>query len=148
MMTPAIPAQTFDAPLALVQHAAQDAHDAGPSTACHRPWGYYETLALGPRFQVKRIVVKPGAQLSLQSHHHRSEHWTVVEGSAIVHVDGTDMLKTENESTHIPLGAVHRLSNPGKLPLTLIEVQSGCYLGEDDIVRYDDIYGRTEAAAQ
>ncbi|WP_147113995.1 mannose-1-phosphate guanylyltransferase/mannose-6-phosphate isomerase [Tateyamaria sp. syn59] len=126
---------------------AQDAKQATEFSRCHRPWGHYETLALGPRFQVKRIVVKPGAQLSLQSHHHRSEHWTVVEGSAIVHVDGEDMLKTENESTYIPLGAVHRLSNPGKLSLTLIEVQSGCYLGEDDIVRYEDIYARAEASA-
>ncbi|KNG93084.1 mannose-1-phosphate guanylyltransferase/mannose-6-phosphate isomerase [Pseudaestuariivita atlantica] len=126
---------------------AKEAKQATEFSKCHRPWGHYETLALGPRFQVKRIVVKPGAQLSLQSHHHRSEHWTVVEGSAIVHVDGEDMLKTENESTYIPLGAVHRLSNPGKLPLTLIEVQSGCYLGEDDIVRYEDIYARAEAKA-
>ena len=114
---------------------------------CHRPWGYYETLSLGQRFQVKRIVVKPGGRLSLQSHMHRSEHWVVVEGSARVTVDETVKLMTENESVYIPLGAVHRLENPGKLPLHLIEVQSGAYLGEDDIIRCEDIYARTEPNA-
>lgn len=113
---------------------------------CHRPWGYYETLSLGGRFQVKRIVVKPGAQLSLQSHVHRAEHWVVVEGSARVTVGNEIHLLAENESTYIPLGEVHRLENPGKLPLHLIEVQSGAYLGEDDITRYEDIYNRTEVA--
>lgn len=109
----------------------------------HRPWGWYETLVLGQRFQVKRIVVKPGAALSLQSHHHRSEHWTVVEGTANVTINDEVKMLGENMSVYIPLGAVHRLENPGKIPLTLIEVQSGPYLGEDDIVRYEDQFGRT-----
>jgi mannose-1-phosphate guanylyltransferase/mannose-1-phosphate guanylyltransferase/mannose-6-phosphate isomerase len=113
---------------------------------CHRPWGYYETLSLGSRFQVKRIMVKPGAQLSLQSHVHRAEHWVVVEGSAMVTVGDSVSLLGENQSTYIPLGAVHRLENPGKLPLHLIEVQSGAYLGEDDIERYEDIYDRAGVA--
>lgn len=108
-----------------------------------RPWGWYESLALGPRFQVKRIVVHPGAALSLQSHHHRSEHWIVVEGTARVTVDSEVRLVTENQSIYIPLGAVHRMENPGKLPMVLIEVQTGSYLGEDDIIRYEDIYART-----
>lgn len=108
----------------------------------HRPWGWYETLALGDRFQVKRIVVKPGASLSLQSHVHRSEHWTVVEGSAKITIDGRVELLGENQSIYVPLGAVHRMENPGKIPLTLIEVQSGPYLGEDDIIRYEDSFGR------
>lgn len=107
-----------------------------------RPWGHYETLSLAPRFQVKSIVVKPGGRLSLQSHFHRSEHWVVVEGSASVTVGSTVKLLSENESVYIPLGEIHRLENPGKLPLRLIEVQTGCYLGEDDIVRYEDIYAR------
>ena len=111
-----------------------------------RPWGYYETLTLGERFQGKRIVVEPGAKLSLQSHMHRSEHWVVVQGAALVTVDAEHKLLGENETTYIPLGAIHRLENPGKLPLHLIEVQSGCYLGEDDIVRYEDIYDRVAAA--
>ncbi len=109
----------------------------------YRPWGYYETLALAPRFQVKRIVVKPGASLSLQSHHHRSEHWIVVSGTARVTVDEEVKLLTENQSVYIPLGAVHRMENPGKVPLVLIEVQTGTYLEEDDIVRYEDVYART-----
>ncbi|WP_439562753.1 mannose-1-phosphate guanylyltransferase/mannose-6-phosphate isomerase [Roseinatronobacter sp.] len=108
----------------------------------YRPWGWYESLVLGTRFQVKRIVVHPGAALSLQSHHHRAEHWIVVEGTAKVTVDDTVSLVTENQSVYIPLGAMHRLENPGKLPLTLIEVQTGAYLGEDDIIRYDDVYAR------
>jgi mannose-1-phosphate guanylyltransferase / mannose-6-phosphate isomerase len=107
-----------------------------------RPWGHYETLALGPRYQVKSIVVKPGGQLSLQSHVHRSEHWVVVEGSATVTIGTTERLIGENQSVYIPLGEVHRLANPGKLPLRLIEVQTGSYLGEDDIIRYEDIYER------
>ncbi|MEO1493732.1 MAG: mannose-1-phosphate guanylyltransferase/mannose-6-phosphate isomerase [Pseudomonadota bacterium] len=109
----------------------------------HRPWGWYETVALGERFQVKQIMVLPGGQLSLQSHVHRSEHWVVVAGSARVTVDEDVRLLTENESIYIPLGAVHRLENPGKLELHLIEVQSGAYLGEDDIIRYEDVYART-----
>ncbi|WP_397543341.1 mannose-1-phosphate guanylyltransferase/mannose-6-phosphate isomerase [Roseovarius salis] len=111
-----------------------------------RPWGWYESLVSGPRFQVKRIVVHPGAALSLQSHHHRAEHWVVVEGTAKVTVDADVRLVSENESVFIPLGATHRLENPGKLPLTLIEVQTGAYLGEDDIVRYEDVYARGEGA--
>ena len=110
----------------------------------HRPWGWYETLALGGRFQVKRIVVKPGGVLSLQSHHHRSEHWIVVEGTARVTVNEDVRLMTENQSIYIPLGAVHRMENPGKLPMALIEVQTGAYLGEDDIIRYEDLYNRPE----
>ena len=108
----------------------------------HRPWGYYETLALADRFQVKRIVVNPGAALSLQSHFHRSEHWIVVSGTARVTVDDTVTLVTENQSIYVPLGAVHRMENPGKVPMVLIEVQTGSYLGEDDIVRYEDVYSR------
>lgn len=109
----------------------------------HRPWGWFETLAIRGRFQVKRIMVKPGAALSLQSHHHRSEHWIVVEGTAKVTIDEQTHLVTEGQSVYIPLGAVHRMENPGKVPMVLIEVQTGAYLGEDDIVRYDDIYART-----
>jgi len=109
----------------------------------HRPWGSYDSLEAGSRFQVKRIVVKPGASLSLQKHHHRAEHWIVVSGTAEVTCDDKVFLMTENQSTYIPLGSVHRLSNPGKVPLELIEVQSGSYLGEDDIVRFDDVYGRS-----
>ena len=108
----------------------------------HRPWGQFETLALGGRFQVKRIVVKPGGTLSLQSHVHRAEHWIVVSGTARVTVDDEVRLLTENQSVYIPLGAVHRLEYPGKLPMVLIEVQTGGYLGEDDIVRYEDTYNR------
>jgi len=112
----------------------------------HRPWGWFETLALADRFQVKRIVVHPGAALSLQSHHHRSEHWIVVQGTAKVTVDGAVSLLTENQSVYIPLGAVHRMENPGKLPMVLIEVQTGSYLGEDDIIRYEDVYSRGQGA--
>ncbi len=125
---------------------AEGAVQADGFRRCYRPWGYYETLSLGPRFQVKRIMVEPGAKLSLQSHVHRAEHWVVVSGSAKVTVDDSVKLLSENQSTYIPLGAVHRLENPGKLPLHLIEVQSGCYLGEDDIIRYEDIYQRAEEA--
>ena len=109
----------------------------------HRPWGWFETLAIRGRFQVKRIYVKPGASLSLQSHHHRSEHWIVVEGTAKVTVDEKVELITEGQSVYVPVGAVHRMENPGKMPMVLIEVQTGSYLGEDDIVRYEDIYSRT-----
>ncbi|QIE47178.1 mannose-1-phosphate guanylyltransferase/mannose-6-phosphate isomerase [Pseudohalocynthiibacter aestuariivivens] len=109
----------------------------------HRPWGWFESLVVGERFQVKRIVVKPGAALSLQSHHHRSEHWIVVQGTAKVTVDDEIKLIGENESVYIPLGAVHRMENPGKLEMVLIEVQTGSYLGEDDIIRYEDVYART-----
>jgi len=112
----------------------------------YRPWGWYESLVVGPRFQVKRIVVHPGAALSLQSHHHRAEHWIVVEGTAKVTVDSEVKLVAENQSVYIPLGAVHRMENPGKVPLTLIEVQTGSYLGEDDIIRYEDVYARGQGA--
>ena len=108
-----------------------------------RPWGWYETLALSDRFQVKRIVVKPGGCLSLQSHFHRSEHWIVVAGTARITLGEDIKLVTENESVYIPLGTVHRMENPGKLPMVLIEVQTGTYLGEDDIVRYEDMYARS-----
>lgn len=111
----------------------------------HRPWGYFESLVVGARFQVKRIVVNPGAALSLQSHVHRSEHWIVVEGTAKVTIDNEVQLVGENQSVYIPLGAVHRMENPGKVPMVLIEVQTGSYLGEDDIVRYEDVYARDEA---
>ncbi len=113
------------------------------SARCERPWGHYETLPLGNRFQVKSIVVNPGGQLSLQSHMHRSEHWVVVEGTGSVVVGDEEKLLAENESVYIPLGEIHRLSNQGKVPLKLIEVQTGSYLGEDDIIRYEDIYERT-----
>jgi mannose-1-phosphate guanylyltransferase/mannose-6-phosphate isomerase len=109
----------------------------------HRPWGWYDSIDMGPRFQVKRIMVKPGASLSLQMHHHRAEHWIVVSGTAEVTVGERKILLTENQSTYIPLGEVHRLANPGKLDLEIVEVQSGSYLGEDDIVRFEDTYGRT-----
>lgn len=109
----------------------------------HRPWGWYETLCLGARFQVKRIMVKPGGILSLQSHVHRAEHWVVVEGSARVTVGQQVKLISENESVYIPLGAVHRMENPGKVAMYLIEVQTGSYLGEDDIERYEDVYDRS-----
>lgn len=108
----------------------------------HRPWGWYETLVLADRFQVKRIHVHPGAALSLQSHVHRSEHWIVVAGTAKVTVDDRVQLLSENQSIYIPLGAVHRMENPGRVPMVLIEVQTGPYLGEDDIIRYEDIYAR------
>ncbi len=108
----------------------------------HRPWGTYESIDSGPNFQVKHIMVKPGAKLSLQMHHHRAEHWIVVNGTALVTNDDRQFMLKANESTFIPLGARHRLENPGKLPLQLIEVQSGSYLGEDDIVRFEDTYGR------
>ena len=109
----------------------------------YRPWGFYESLIHGDRFQVKRIVVKPGEKLSLQKHHHRAEHWVVVAGTAIVTRDADEVMVRENESIYLPLGCVHRLDNPGRIPLTLIEVQSGSYLGEDDIVRLEDTYGRS-----
>ncbi|WP_425046114.1 mannose-1-phosphate guanylyltransferase/mannose-6-phosphate isomerase [Primorskyibacter sp. S87] len=112
----------------------------------YRPWGWFESLVVGERFQVKRIHVHPGAALSLQSHHHRSEHWIVVEGTAKVTVDEDVKLVTENQSVYIPLGAVHRMENPGKVPMVLIEVQTGSYLGEDDIIRYEDVYARGQGA--
>lgn len=109
----------------------------------HRPWGWYDSIDAGPRFQVKRIMVKPKASLSLQMHHHRAEHWIVVSGTAEVTNGDKVLLLSENQSTYIPLGTVHRLVNPGTIPLEIIEVQSGSYLGEDDIVRFQDNYGRS-----
>ena len=109
----------------------------------HRPWGWYDSIDNGPRHQVKRIMVKPGASLSLQMHHHRAEHWIVVSGTAEVTNGEKVILLAENQSTYIPLGQTHRLANPGKVPLEIIEVQSGSYLGEDDIVRFEDTYGRS-----
>ncbi len=108
----------------------------------HRPWGYYETVDVGDRFQVKHLMVKPGGQLSLQMHHHRAEHWIVVRGTGKITRGEQTTIMGPNESTYIPIGMTHRLENPGRLPLHLIEVQSGAYLGEDDIVRYDDVYQR------
>ena len=120
-----------------------------PQAALHRtvarPWGWYDSIDAGDRFQVKRIAVKPGASLSLQKHHHRAEHWIVVKGAAEVTRGSEIFLLTENQSTYIPIGEVHRLHNPGKADLEMIEVQSGSYLGEDDIVRLEDIYGRSAA---
>ncbi len=118
-------------------------HEAVAHNRCYRPWGFYESLIQGDRFQVKRIVVMPGQKLSLQRHYHRAEHWVVVAGVAMVTRDGEQVMVRENESIYLPLGCVHRLENPGRIPLTLIEVQSGAYLGEDDIVRIEDTYNRT-----
>jgi mannose-1-phosphate guanylyltransferase/mannose-1-phosphate guanylyltransferase/mannose-6-phosphate isomerase len=109
----------------------------------YRPWGYYDSIDNGERFQVKRIVVTPGQKLSLQKHHHRAEHWIVVSGTALVTRGDEEILLAENQSTYIPLGVKHRLENPGTIPLEIIEIQSGSYLGEDDIVRYEDNYGRS-----
>jgi mannose-1-phosphate guanylyltransferase/mannose-6-phosphate isomerase len=122
--------------------------EGAPESKAHRriyrPWGSYDGITEGDRWQVKKIVVNPGASLSLQMHHHRAEHWIVVQGTAIVEKDGREELVGENQSTYIPLGSRHRLSNPGKIPVEMIEVQSGPYLGEDDIVRFEDRYGRTD----
>ena len=132
-----------------VKHIVGELQNAGRTEhtvhrQVHRPWGWYDSIDAGARFQVKRIMVKPGASLSLQKHHHRAEHWVVVRGTAEVTNGDSVTLLTENQSTYIPLGTVHRLANPGKVPLEIIEVQSGSYLGEDDIVRYEDTYGRAK----
>ncbi|MGE0225443.1 MAG: mannose-1-phosphate guanylyltransferase/mannose-6-phosphate isomerase [Acetobacteraceae bacterium] len=146
---------TSDAVLAMHRNHAQDVKtiverlkamgrsEATAHNRTYRPWGFYESLIQGDRFQVKRLVVTPGRQLSLQSHFHRAEHWVVVNGTAKVTRDQETLIVRENESVYLPLGCVHRLENPGRIPLTLIEVQSGSYLGEDDIVRIEDTYGRT-----
>ncbi|MEP4431806.1 MAG: cupin domain-containing protein [Hyphomicrobiales bacterium] len=131
-----------DVKLAVAALSEKQAVQATAFPKDHRPWGWFESLVVGDRFQVKRIVVHPGAALSLQSHVHRSEHWIVVEGTAKVTVDDEVKLVTENQSVYIPLGGVHRMENPGKVPMVLIEVQTGAYLGEDDIVRYEDVYAR------
>jgi mannose-1-phosphate guanylyltransferase/mannose-6-phosphate isomerase len=135
-----------DVKLAVQKLKAKNAMQAELFPKDHRPWGWFESLVIGGRFQVKRIVVHPGGALSLQSHHHRAEHWIVVEGTAKVTVDETVTLVTENQSIYIPLGAMHRMENPGKVPMVLIEVQTGSYLGEDDIIRYEDIYSRGQGA--
>ena len=154
-LSDAVVVVTEDAVLAMHRDRAQDVkkvvdrlkagkrHQAVAHNRVYRPWGFYESLIQGERFQVKRIVVTPGEKLSLQKHFHRAEHWVVVNGSAIVTRDGVEMLVRENESVYLPLGCVHRLENPGRIPLALIEVQSGAYLGEDDIVRIEDTYGRS-----
>ncbi|MDO4699755.1 MAG: mannose-1-phosphate guanylyltransferase/mannose-6-phosphate isomerase [Moraxella sp.] len=146
--------QTKDAVLVTNQDKAQDVkllvkqlqQDGRSETSLHRevyrPWGKYDSIDNGNRYQVKRITVKPNEKLSVQMHHHRAEHWIVVSGTAKVSVDGKETLLTENQSVYIPLGAVHFLENPGKIPLELIEVQVGSYLGEDDIVRFENRYGR------
>ncbi|MCC6716647.1 MAG: mannose-1-phosphate guanylyltransferase/mannose-6-phosphate isomerase [Acetobacteraceae bacterium] len=146
---------TEDAVLAMHRNRAQDVKqvvdrlramkrpEATTHNRVYRPWGFYESLIQGARFQVKRIVVNPGQKLSLQKHFHRAEHWVVVDGTALVTRDAEVLMVRENESLYLPLGCVHRLDNPGRIPLTLIEVQSGSYLGEDDIVRLEDTYGRS-----
>ncbi|KAI3590481.1 Mannose-1-phosphate guanylyltransferase [Cupriavidus sp. U2] len=146
--------ETADAVLVAHRDRAQDVkriveqlnqsgrHESVTHRKVFRPWGSYEGIDQGDRFQVKRIIVNPGSSLSLQMHHHRAEHWIVVRGTAKVFNGDNEMLLSENQSTYIPLGVTHRLENPGKIPLELIEVQSGSYLGEDDIVRFEDVYGR------
>jgi mannose-1-phosphate guanylyltransferase/mannose-6-phosphate isomerase len=124
------------------QLAREGRSEADTHVKVYRPWGSYESLSFGERFQVKRIVVNPGKVLSLQFHHHRAEHWVAVRGTAKITVDGEVRLLGEDQSTYIPLGTVHRLENPGRIPLEIIEVQTGAYLGEDDIVRLEDSYGR------
>lgn len=135
-------ARAQDVKLAVSALKAKDAAQAVQFPKDHRPWGWFESLVIGNRFQVKRILVHPGASLSLQSHFHRSEHWIVVEGTARVTVDDEVRLVTENQSVYLPLGCVHRMENPGRVPMVLIEVQTGAYVGEDDIVRYEDAYAR------
>ncbi|MEP0508980.1 MAG: cupin domain-containing protein, partial [Aurantimonas coralicida] len=116
--------------------------EASEHLRIHRPWGWYQRIDIGDRFQVKHICVKPGGRLSLQRHHHRAEHWVVVHGTAEVTIDDEVRLYHENEAAYLPIGCVHRLHNPGKIDLKLIEVQVGSYTGEDDIVRIEDIYAR------
>jgi len=126
----------------VAQLKVENHNAASEHLTSHRPWGSYQTICRGDRFHVKKIVVEPGGQLSLQKHYHRAEHWIVVKGTAEVTLDGKVFEVRENESTYLPLGGVHRLANPGKIPLELIEVQTGSYLGEDDIVRLEDVYNR------
>ena len=153
-LSDAVVVVTEDAVLATQRGNAQDVkklvdrlkqagrHEAVSHNRTYRPWGFYESLIQGHRFQVKRICVNPGGKLSLQKHYHRAEHWVVVNGTALVTRDDKTVLLHEDESIYLPTGCVHRLENPGKIPLSLIEVQSGAYLGEDDIVRIEDTYGR------
>ncbi len=136
-------AQSQDVKKIVSQLGAEQRGEQALHRKVHRPWGWYDSIDMGGRFQVKRIMVKPGATLSLQKHHHRAEHWVVVSGTAEVTNGDQVLVLTENQSTYIPVGTVHRLANPGKLPLEIIEVQSGSYLGEDDIVRFEDTYGRS-----
>ena len=131
-----------DVKLIVNQLGAEQRGEQSLHRKVHRPWGWYDSIDNGPRHQVKRIMVKPGASLSLQMHHHRAEHWIVVSGTAEITNGDKVLLLAENQSTYIPLGQTHRLANPGKVPLEIIEVQSGSYLGEDDIVRFEDTYGR------
>jgi mannose-1-phosphate guanylyltransferase/mannose-6-phosphate isomerase len=147
---------TEDAVLAMHRDRAQDVkrvvdrlraagrHEAVAHNRAYRPWGFHETLIAAERFRVERVVVQPGEKMSLQKHFHRAEHWTVVQGSALITRDGATMLVRENESVDLPIGSVHRVENPGKIPLTLIEVQTGSYLGGDDVVRLEDSYGRAD----
>lgn len=136
--------QVQDVKKVVEQLKREQRSEADSNRQVFRPWGHYDSVDGGERYQVKRIFVEPGARLSVQMHHHRAEHWVVVSGTARVVCDGKEILLTENQSTYIPVGAVHSLENPGKIPLEVIEVQSGTYLGEDDIVRLDDIYGRCQ----
>jgi mannose-1-phosphate guanylyltransferase/mannose-6-phosphate isomerase len=131
----------------VAQLQSQEKPEASLHRKVARPWGWYDGIDRGERFQVKRISVRPGAKLSLQMHHHRAEHWIVVSGTALVTRGKEEFLLTENQSTYIPIGETHRLENPGKTDLEMIEVQSGSYLGEDDIVRFEDTYGRVAVAA-
>jgi mannose-1-phosphate guanylyltransferase/mannose-6-phosphate isomerase len=143
---------TEDAVLAMHRDRAQDVkrvvdrlraagrHEAVAHNRAYRPWGFHETLITAARFRVERVVIDPGHQLSMQKHFHRAEHWTVVQGSALVTRDGETILVRENESVDVPIGSEHRVKNPGRIPLTLIEVQTGSYLGADDVVRLDDSY--------
>jgi mannose-1-phosphate guanylyltransferase/mannose-6-phosphate isomerase len=124
------------------QLKAQNRREAFEHRRIYRPWGYYQGVDAGTRYQVKRIVVKPGAQLSLQKHFHRAEHWIVVKGTAEVVRNNETHLVHENESIYLPIGCIHRMANPGKIDLELIEVQTGSYLGEDDIIRIEDTYNR------
>lgn len=152
--------ETGDAILVLDRKRSQDVkalvgdlkvakrEEVSQHTRVYRPWGTYEVMALSERFQVKRLVVKPGGILSLQHHHHRAEHWVVVSGTAKVTVGDRVCMLTEDQSTYIPVGSVHRLENPGRIPLEIIEVQTGAYLGEDDIVRHEDTYGRGQRKGQ
>lgn len=136
-----MPSQIQGRPDTLSTDAAE--FGAAPHGATdHRPWGFFRTIDCGERFQVKRLVVQPGECLSLQMHHHRSEHWVVVSGTALMTCGTSERYLSENEHAYIAAGETHRLHNPGKLPLCVIEVQSGSYLGEDDIVRFEDVYDR------
>jgi len=132
-----------DVKIIVEQISSDGRHEHMNHREVYRPWGVYDSIDNGERYQVKRITVKPGAKLSVQMHHHRAEHWIVVSGTAKVTNGDKTYLVAENESTYIPIGQVHALENPGVIPLELIEVQSGTYLGEDDIVRFEDCYGRS-----